>query len=370
LFNEQRRGTENAIFHKMTAQAALDQSQQVVQKQLDRSLSPPRGPVVPWKYFLSIYCALIVAAAFGILAWEKKRGIEGTRSAYFRSQWRSGWIAASPWILGFLIFTGGPILFSIVISFCDYDVLNPARFVGFANYHWMFTQDALFWKAIWNTAFMIVGIPLGMALSLGIALPLNLKVRGIAVWRTLFFLPSIVPAVAASLLWIWILNPNVGLLNNVLAAFGIHGPNWLQDEHTSKPALILMGLWSAGGGMIIWLAGLKGISASYYEAAALDGASAWQSLRHITLPLLTPYILFNLIIGLISTLQIFTQAFIMTQGGPVDSTLFYAYHLFNNAFRFLQMGYGSALGWFLFLAVFGLTLLQIKLSSRWVHYEE
>ena len=217
---------------------------------------------------------------------------------------------------------------------------------------------------------MIIGIPLGMALGLGIALLLNVEVRGVAVWRTFFFVPSIVPVVASSLLWIWILNPNVGLINNVLAAVGIHGPNWLQDEHTSKPALILMGLWSAGGGMIIWLAGLKGIDASYYEAAALDGASTWQSFRHITLPLLPPYIFFNFVIGLIGTLQIFTQAFIMTQGGPVDSTLFYAYHLFNNAFRFLQMGYASALGWFLFLAVFALTLLQLRLSKRWVHYEE
>ena len=354
----------------MSAQTALDQSQQVVQKQLDRALSPPRGAVVPWKYLLWGYLLLIVASAICVVAWEKRRGIEGTRSAYFRSQWRGGWFCASPWMIGFIAFTGGPILFSIVISFCDYDILNPARFVGLANYRWMFTQDALFPKAIWNTAFMIIGIPLGMALSLGIALLLNLKVRGVAVWRTFFFLPSIVPAVASSILWIWIFNPNVGLLNNVLAAFGIHGPNWLQDEHTSKPALILMGLWSAGGGMIVWLAGLKAIDSSYYEAAALDGAGTWHQFRHITLPLLSPYIFFNLIMGLIGTLQIFTQAFIMTEGGPVDSTLFYAYHLFNNAFRFLQMGYASALGWFLFVAVFGLTMLQLKLSKRWVHYEE
>src|SRR5207249_3242517 len=190
---------------------------------------------------------------------EKAPALEGMRSRYFRSQWRGGWVCASPWIIGFVVFTGGPILFSIVISFCDYDILNPARFVGFANYHWMFTRDAQFWKSIWNTAFMIIGIPLGMALSLGIAMLLNVEVRGVALWRTFFYLPSIVPAVASSILWIWIFNPNVGLINNVLAAFGIHGPNWLQDEHTSKPALILMGLWSAGGGMIIWLAGLKGI---------------------------------------------------------------------------------------------------------------
>jgi multiple sugar transport system permease protein len=289
---------------------------------------------------------------------------------YSRPQWAGGWLCASPWIIGFILFTGGPILFAVVVSFCDYDILNPARFIGLANYEWMFTRDALFWKSIGNTAFMVIGIPLGMALSLAMAMLLNVEVRGVALWRTFFYLPSIVPAVASSILWIWILNPNVGLLNSIFAAFGIHGPNWLQDEHISKPALILMGLWSSGGGMIIWLAGLKGISRSYYEAAMLDGASAWQCFRHITFPLLSPYIFFNLIMGLIATLQIFTQAFIITGGGPVDSTLFYAYHLFNNAFRFLQTGYASALGWFLFLAVFGLTLLQLKLSKRWVHYEE
>ncbi len=379
LFNEQKRATENAIFHKLSPAAALDDATQTVQRQLDRALSPPRGPVVPWRYFIAVYLGLIALFAAAIYLRETKpslfvrhattAAIEGTRSRYFRSQWRGGWLCASPWIIGFIALTGGPILFSIIISFCDYDILNPARFIGFANYRWMFTHDPLFWKSIWNTAFMVIGIPLGMALSLAIALLLNLEIRGVAVWRSFYYLPSIVPAVASSILWIWIFNPHAGLLNSILAAFGIHGPNWLQDEHTSKPALILMGLWSAGGGMIIWLAGLKGISTSYYEAAALDGAGAWARFRHITLPMLSPYIFFNVIMGLIGTLQIFTQAFIMTQGGPVDSTLFYAYHLFNNAFRFLQMGYASALGWFLFLAVFGLTLLQLKLSKRWVHYE-
>jgi ABC-type sugar transport system permease subunit/ABC-type glycerol-3-phosphate transport system substrate-binding protein len=395
LFTEQKRATENAIFHKMSAQDALNESTEVVQSALDRALSPPRGVIVPWKYFLTVYFLLIISVGVGIYFWETRvPSLEGralsrpklkdatedvaparpqvarVQNCYFRSQWRGGWLCASPWIIGFILFTGGPILFAIIVSFCDYDVLNPARFVGLANYRWMFTQDPLFWKAIGNTAFMCIGIPLGMALSLALAMLLNLEVRGVAIWRTFFYLPSIVPAVASSILWIWIFNPQIGLLNNVLAAFGIHGPNWLQDEHTSKIALILMGLWSAGGGMIIWLAGLKGISASYYEAAALDGANAWQRFRTITLPLLTPYIFFNLIMGLIATLQIFTQSFIMTQGGPIDSTLFYAYHLFNNAFRFLQMGYASALGWLLFLAVFALTLLQLKLSKRWVHYEE
>jgi multiple sugar transport system permease protein len=364
LFNEQKRATENAIFHKMSAQAALDESTRVVQQQLDRALSPPRGPIVPWQYFLLVY-ALLITAIVTVIYFRDRR-----RNKPFRSEWLGGWISASPWLVGFIALTGGPLLFSVIISLCDYDILNPARFIGLANYRSMFTSDPLFWKSIGNTLFMIIGIPLGMALSLALAMLLNLEIRGVAVWRTFFYLPSIIPAVAASVLWIWILNPNIGLLNDILAACGIHGPNWLQDEHTSKPALILMGLWAAGGGMIIWLAGLRGINPSYYEAAQLDGATAWQRFRHITLPLLTPYIFFNLIMGLIATLQTFTQAFIITQGGPVDSSLFYAYHLFNSAFRFLQMGYASALGWFLFLAVFGLTILQLRLSRRWVHYEE
>ena len=279
----------------------------IVQRDLDRIYNPPRSTPIDWRYIFVMYGVLLVAAAVGIYYWDTKprlrslfrgsglpaatgqenRGretaptkpvaaIEGLQSAYFRSQWKGGWICALPWIIGFVVFTGGPILFSIVISFCQFDVLNPARFTGLINYAWMFTKDPLFWKSLWNTLYMVLGIPLGMAISLGIALLLNLKIRGIAVWRTFFYLPSIVPAVASSILWIWIFNPNVGLLNSALASLGIHGPNWLQSETTSKPALILMGLWGAGGGMIIWLAGLKGISESYYEAAGLDGASTWQ----------------------------------------------------------------------------------------------
>lgn len=178
------------------------------------------------------------------------------------------------------------------------------------------------------------------------------------------------PVVASSILWIWIFNPQSGLINQLLASIGLAGPLWLQDEATSKWALILMGLWTAGGGMIIWIAGIKGISASYYEAAAIDGASPWQQFVHITLPMLTPYIFFNLVMGLIGTFQVFTQAFIMTSGGPVNSTLFYVYHLFNNAFRYLNMGQACAMAWFLFLIVLFLTAIQLKLSTRWVHYEE
>jgi multiple sugar transport system permease protein len=385
MWNQQLTATDNAIFHKLSPQRALDEATMITQRDLDRVLSPPRGTPVNWNWFFLLYGVLIIGAAVGIYYWDTKAGLrqrlggplakrggdlEGLQSSYFRSQWKGGWLCALPWIIGFIVFTGGPILFSIIISFCDYDILNPARFTGVENYFWAFTKDQLFWKSMWNTIYMVIGIPLGMGLSLGIALLLNLKVRGIAVWRTFFYLPSIVPAVASSILWIWIFNPSSGLLNNLLASVGIHGPNWLQDENTSKLSLILMGLWGAGGGMIIWLAGLKGISETYYEAASLDGAGTWQQFCHITIPLLSPYIFFNLIMGLIGTFQIFTQAYIMTQGGPVDSTLFYAYHLFNNAFRYLHMGYAAAMAWVLFVIVFGLTVVQLDLQKRWVYYEE
>jgi multiple sugar transport system permease protein len=260
-------------------------------------------------------------------------------------------------------------LFSLLMSLCDYDILNPPRFVGLSNYTWMFTQDHLFVPALWNTLYMAIGVPIGMAASLAMALLLNVKIRGIAVWRTLFYLPSIVPMVAASVLWIWIFNPQGGLINETLRSLGWPEPLWLQSPDWSKPSLILMGLWGAGGGMIIWLAGLKGIDEQLYEAASIDGANAWQKFRHVTLPQLTPYIFFNLVMGLIGTFQIFGQAFIMTQGGPVNSTLFYVYHLFNQAFRYGHMGYASAMAWVLLAIVLVLTIVQFKLAKRWVYYE-
>lgn len=217
---------------------------------------------------------------------------------------------------------------------------------------------------------MLIGLPLGLGLSLGLAMLLNLKLRGVNFWRTVFYLPSIIPVVASFVAWLWIFNPSSGLLNAALASVGITGPNWLQDENTSKAALILMGLWSgAGGTMIIWLAGLKGISESYYEAASLDGASNFQKFLNVTVPMLSPYIFFNTIMGIIGTMQIFVPALIMTNGGPVNSTLFFVYGLFNHAFKYLQMGYASAMAWILFIFVFALTIIQLQFSKRWVYYE-
>ncbi|HMP90190.1 MAG TPA: extracellular solute-binding protein [Kiritimatiellia bacterium] len=393
LWNAQRWAMDDAINHERTPEGALAYYNSSVQRDLNMVLFPPEGrPITRWGWFFWLYGIILILVVIWIyrrdsgMSHRKTSGfslgafftgeknvhsvIEGSKGSYFRSQWKEGVICALPWIIGFIVFTGGPMLFSIVISFCRYDILNPAVFTGLDNYWFMFTRDDLFWKSLGNTVFMVIGIPLGMAVGLGMAILLTQKVRGVAVWRTLFYLPSIVPMVAASILWIWIFNPQSGLLNGLLELIGITGPKWLQDKNTSKWALILMGLWTAGGGMIIWIAGLKGISDSYYEAASIDGANKWQQFKYITIPMLTPYIFFNLIMGLIGTFQIFTQAFIMTAGGPVNSTLFYAYYLFNNAFRYLNMGYAAAMAWFLFVIVLILTAFQMRLSRRWVHYED
>jgi multiple sugar transport system permease protein len=275
----------------------------------------------------------------------------------------------SPYLIGFAVLVGGPILFSILMSFTRYDVLNEARYVGFGNYRDLL-GDGLFYKTIGNTAFMLVRIPLMMAVSLAIAVLLNRAIRGIGAYRTAFYMPAIMPAVAASLLWVWLLNPSAGAINAALRWIGIEGPQWLQDPDWSKPALVLMSVWGAGAGMIIWLAGLQSIPQHLYEAASIDGAGAVRRFRHITVPMLSPYILFNTIVGVIATMQIFAEAYIMTAGGPVDSTLFYAYYLFKQAFQYFRMGYASALAWMLFLVVLALTALQLWSSRRWVHYEQ
>ncbi len=388
LWNEHVTAMEAALYHRLSPKAALGRGTAVVQRELDRILHPVAGRPIRWKWFFVVYALLLVAAGLTVYAWDTRprfrrrlgrmlglrrqavRGVvEGAGGGYLRGQWRAGWLCAAPWIVGFIIFGGGPMLFSLLISFCDYDILNPPKFIGLHSYRWMFAHDRLFWLSFRNTLFMTLGVPLNMAAGLAVALLLNLKIRGMAVWRTFFYLPAIVPMVAASILWIWIFNPQGGLINLALQAIGLKGPLWLQSPLWSKPAIIVMGLWGAGSSMIIWLAGLKGINEQLYEAAALDGANAWQRFRFITIPQLTPYIFFNLVMGMIGTFQIFGQAFIMTQGGPDNSTLFYVYHLFNNAFRYGNMGYAAAMAWVLFVVVLGVTFVQLRLSKRWVYYE-
>lgn len=371
LWNEHVRSMWEGIYKKYdqdymkNAKIALDRGTAVVQKELDKIYNPKPHPQISWRPIVIGYVSTIIIIMLIITYIFFKKA---SARAYFRKEFYAGYFFASPWFFGFLVFGGGPLFFSLIMSCCEYDVLSPPKWVGLDNYRFMLT-DPLFYKSLWNTIVMTIGVPLGMIVSLAIALLLQKEWRGMATYRTLFYLPAIMPGVAASILWLWIFNPQEGMMNAILAKFGITGPLWLQDPKWSKPALILMGVWASGGSMIIWLAGLKTIPTQLYEAAEIDGAGAIRKFFYITLPMLSPYILFNLIMGFIATFQIFTQAFIMTQGGPVDSTLFYAYYLFNNGFQYLRMGYASALAWVLFGIILLLTLVQLKLSQKWVYYE-
>ncbi|WP_307000392.1 carbohydrate ABC transporter permease [Lederbergia panacisoli] len=279
-----------------------------------------------------------------------------------------GLLFISPWLLGFLAFTLTPFIMSLYYSFTDYDIIQAPVWVGLENFRELF-QDKLFWKSLYNTFYYtLIFCPLGVIVGVSLALLLNLKVRGMAIYRTIFYLPSIVPFVASSILWLWLLDPQYGIINSIIGIFGINGPGWLVDPQWSKPALIMMGLWGVGAPMIIYLAALQDIPNEMYESADIDGAAGWQKILFITVPMLTPVILFNLIMGLIGSFQYFTQAYIMTQGGPNDSTLFYALYLYNNAFSYFHMGYASAMAWILFAIIMGTTLLIFKSSARWVYY--
>lgn len=299
------------------------------------------------------------------LAKAKAKGRRLTQEPGF---W--GFLFVCPWLFGFLVFTAGPMLTSLYLSMTKYD-LSTMEYVGAENYRRLLFKDELFWKALWNTVlYAIVTVPLGILGSLAIALLLNQKVKGLPIFRTLFYLPSLVPAVASALLWQWIFNADNGILNSGLTVFGLPPIEWLQDEKYTMLAFVIMSLWGIGGGrMVIFLAGLQGISDTYYEAARLDGANAWQQFRSVTLPLLSPVMFFNLILGVIGAFQVFTSAYVMTGGGPNNASLFYALYLFRNAFEQFKLGKASAMAWILFVILLALTLVQFWGSKKWVHYE-
>ena len=293
-----------------------------------------------------------------------------------------GWLFALPWIVGFLLFTAGPMLFSLYTSFTDYNILRAPEWVGLDNYRNIFLNDGYFWKSLENTFWMVgVKTPIVIVLALAIAILLNLNLPGSSAARTIIYLPNVLSGVAAIFLWQWILAPN-GLLNNGLALFGVRGPAWFTDPDWTKPGLVVMGLWWIGGSVIIYLASLKGVPKSLYEAAEIDGASGWAKTRFITLPMLSPTTFFLVITSIIGTFQIFTTAFIIASsrgadvglGGPGQSLLFYVLYLYNRAFGKvgvggLQMGYASALAWILFVIILLVTLIQLGLARRWVYYE-
>ncbi len=282
----------------------------------------------------------------------------------------TAWLFISPWVLGFVLFSALPIALSIYYSFTSYNVFQAPRWIGVANYRALAT-DPLFWKALYNTAYYtFLSVPLMMAISLGLALLLNSKLHGMRIFRTIFFLPSVLSGVGVALLWLWIFNPDYGLINLGLSYLGIEGPLWLYSPDWSKPAMVIMSLWGLGGVMVINLAGLQNIPPQLYEAARVDGASTLAQFRYVTLPMLSPTLFFNFITLTIGSFQVFTQAYVMTDGGPVHSTLFYVFYLFTTAFESLRMGYASAMAWILFFIIVGVSLFQIAVSRRLVYYEE
>jgi len=281
------------------------------------------------------------------------------------------YLFTTPWLVGFILFTVGPIIASLGLSFTDYDIMLPPALVGLGNYREIFA-DPLFYTSLYNTFYIVfLAVPLSMIAAFSLAMLLNQKVGMMAGYRTAYFIPSIVPAVASAALWLYLLQPQWGLVNGFLEAIGIPGPGWLSSEVWSKPAIILILVWAAGGTMIIYLAGLQDVPVSLYEAAEIDGANDWAKFRHVTLPLMTPVIFFTLILGIIGTFQIFSQIFVLTDGmgGPQNSTLVYVMYLYRNAFNFFRMGYASAMAWILFVLIVVLTWAQFKWASRWVYYE-
>jgi multiple sugar transport system permease protein len=282
------------------------------------------------------------------------------------------YVFIAPWVVGFLAFLAGPIAASAYLSLTSYDIIHPPSFIGLQNYSDLFTDD-LFWQSLKvTTIYSLFSVPLGIALALGVAVMLNQKIPFVALFRTIYYLPSVISGVAVSLLWLWIFNPSFGLLNSILwQVFHIKGPSWIYSEQWVLPSLILMSLWTVGGSIVLYLAGLQGVPTELYEAASLDGAGAWRRFWHVTLPMISPVILFTLITGIIASFQTFTQAQIMTQGGPHYGSWFYIYNLWYNAFGSsgADMGYASAIAWILFILVLALTLLALRTSQAWVYYE-
>ena len=283
----------------------------------------------------------------------------------------NGYLFLAPWLIGFVGLFVGPALASLYFSFTQYDVLSPAKWIGLGNYVKMFTDDNLFYTSLARTLYFTgLSVPLGVLGSLVLAILLNLKVKGTVIFRTLFFMPSLVPLVSAVVLWLWLLNPDWGIVNSALRNIGIKAPAWFADRDWALPSLVMVGLWGGIGGtrMIIFLAGLQGIPEEMYDAASIDGANAWNRIRHVTIPLLSPTIFFNVVLAVIGALQAFQGAFVATEGGPAYATWLFGLHIYKHAFDYWNMGYASALAWFFAVVIISLTIAQQRLSSKWVFY--
>ena len=283
-----------------------------------------------------------------------------------------GYLFLTPWLIGFFGLFLGPGLYSLYLSLTKSDVISPPVFIGAKNYITMLTTDDLFWPSLGRTFYFAgVGVPLSVFGSLILALLLNQQIKNVTIFRTMVFMPSLVPLVASVILWKLLFNGDFGMVNQVLRGIGIADPpGWFNDRTWAIPTLIIMRLWGSMGGtqMIIFLAGLQGIPSEMYDAAAIDGANAWQRMRNITIPLLSPTIFFNTVLGIIGALQTFAAAFVATEGGPGFATWFFSLHIWKNAFDYWNMGYAAALAWFFALIIVGLTLIQMRMAKQWVFY--
>ena len=299
------------------------------------------------------------------LETKRRRRPSGVRLA----EMRDGWLFALPFLIGVVVFWLGPMLYSLFLVTQDWDMIGVPSFIGLGNIR-LLLQDPLVGQSLANTAYYtFIGVPIQLTLALLLAIGLNQNIRGRSIYRTIFYLPALTPAIASAVVWNQIFNPDFGVLNTILRAIGLQSVNWLFDPNVAKPAFILMSLWAVGPQMVIFLAGLQNIPAELLEAAEIDGASAWQRFWSVSLPILSPVLFFNLVIGVIGSFQVFTNAFVMTNGGPQNATLFSVLYVFQNGFRLFRMGYAATLAWMLFWIIMFFTFLQFRISDRWIYYE-
>jgi len=376
LWDEHVKATETVMLGKLEPKRALQVGEATVQRELDRITSKNLLPIVPTGIVEALALLLLIGcAACWIYVWKKAR----LTTLAKKDAW-GAYLMISPWIIGLLLFTADPMISSFFMSFTSYDVMSPPRWIGVNNYLDIIGPNRTeVTKAFANAAYLAgFGIPLGMVSGLAIAVLLNTGVKGMRIYRTIYYLPAIVPVAASAVLWIWLLSPdpNQGLVSvawqsTIGTWMNWPIPGWLTAENWAKPSLILMGIWGAGSGMILWLAGLKGVPQSLYEAADIDGASATQIFRKITLPMLSPILFFNAVMGMIGALQEFDRIYIMAGGGngPGDSLLVPAKYVFTNAFAYFKFGYASAVAWVIFAVVMIVTILQFRIARHWVYQE-
>lgn len=369
MWDSMMRAWEQGAAGVVSPEDAMKRAQRDVQAELDRLARRDSYTPVNWSNVTAIFVtgSLLLLATWIYSIVRRIRAL-----SLHRSEAVAGYGFALPVILGLLIFWVGPILVAGVYSFSDYDILTPARWNGISNYTTLLTEDPLFWKSLCNTIFFTVfSVPTSLAGALGLALLLNANIKGKSLWRTLFYLPSIVPLVAMSLLFLWLFNGQFGLFNVILEGVGIGKVPWLTDPNVAKPSLVLMNMWGVGAGMIIFLAGLQGVPRHLHESAVIDGANVFQRFVNVTLPMLSPTIFFMLIINIIGAFQVFTQAYLMTNGtgSPEDSTLFYVFYLFVQGFINFNMGLASAMAWLMFIIILVATGFQFWLAKYWVYSE-